>query len=144
MSAFAGPRPRVAALFTRCARLQAVDRSVILPGRSCGTGDRPSVPTGSRVGVQESFSMVEHGGVSLESVEDGRGTVKWFDARKGFGFLEGPAGVDVFIHFSVIEQDQGFRTLRDGEEVLYSAAKGPKGWAATRVRSTRPREAPPA
>ena len=45
----------------------------------------------------------------------------------------------MFIHFSVIEQSDGFRTLKDGEEVIYSAAKGPKGWAATKVRSLRPR-----
>ena len=88
--------------------------------------------------------MVQNGGGSLDSVEERRSTVKWFDARKGFGFLEGPEGIDVFIHFSVIEQEEGFRTLRDGEEVVYSAARGPKGWAATRVRSTRPRGAPPA
>jgi CspA family cold shock protein len=88
--------------------------------------------------------MVENGGVPLDSVEEGRSTVKWFDARKGFGFLAGPEGIDVFIHFSVIEQEEGFRTLRDGEEVVYSAAKGPKGWAATRVRATRPRGTAPA
>ena len=80
-----------------------------------------------------SESSVQH----EESIEDRRGPVRWFDARKGFGFLEGPDGIDIFVHFSVIEQGEGFRTLKDGEEVAYSARKGPKGWAATKVRSLR-------
>jgi len=63
------------------------------------------------------------------------GTVKWFDPRKGYGFIVGPEGQDIFVHFSVIEQTEGFRTLRDGEKVSYSAAVGAKGWSATRVRS---------
>jgi CspA family cold shock protein len=83
--------------------------------------------------------MVENGVRPVDSIDDRQSTVKWFDARKGFGFLTGPDGIDVFIHFSVIEQSDGFRTLKDGEEVIYSAAKGPKGWAATKVRSLRPR-----
>ena len=88
--------------------------------------------------------MSDHTAGPRESIEDRRSIVKWFDARKGFGFLEGPDGVDVFIHFSTIEQADGFRTLRDGEEVVYSAQRGPKGWATTKVRSTRPRGTPPA
>jgi CspA family cold shock protein len=65
------------------------------------------------------------------------GTVKWFDPRKGYGFVVGPQGQDIFVHFSVIEQVEGFRTLRDGEAVSYSAAKGAKGWSATKVKSLR-------
>ncbi len=68
------------------------------------------------------------------SLTDVEGNVKWFDPRKGFGFVIGPEGQDIFIHFSIIQQD-GFRTLRDGERVQYSAALGAKGWAATAVRS---------
>lgn len=63
------------------------------------------------------------------------GTVKWFDARKGYGFVVGPQGQDIFVHFSVIEQTEGFRTLRDGERVRYSAASGQKGWSASKVTS---------
>lgn len=63
------------------------------------------------------------------------GNVKWFDPRKGYGFIVGPEQQDIFVHFSVIEQTEGFRTLRDGERVTYSAAVGPKGWSATHVRS---------
>lgn len=65
------------------------------------------------------------------------GAVKWFDPRKGYGFIVGPQGQDIFVHFSVIDQAEGFKTLRDGESVVYSASKGQKGWSATAVKSTR-------
>ncbi len=65
------------------------------------------------------------------------GAVKWFDPRKGYGFIVGPEGQDIFVHFSVIDQAEGFKTLRDGESVRYSASKGQKGWSATAVKSTR-------
>ena len=73
-----------------------------------------------------------------------QGTVKWFDPRKGFGFVIGPQGEDIFVHFSTIEQEAGFRTLRDGEAVIYSATKGPKGWSATKVQSNRVQTQTPA
>ena len=76
----------------------------------------------------------------LEAVE---GEVKWFDPRKGYGFIVGPEGQDIFVHFTVIEQDEGFRTLRDGEKVLYDAADGDKGWSATKARSTTVRSQRP-
>jgi CspA family cold shock protein len=75
--------------------------------------------------------------VSSNELADQQGQVKWFDARKGFGFIVGPEGQDIFVHFSCIQQAEGFRTLRDGEPVTYSAAKGPKGWAASSVRALR-------
>lgn len=61
------------------------------------------------------------------------GSVKWFDPRKGFGFITGPEGQDIFAHFSIIEGD-GFRVLKDGSRVIYDAAKTDKGWKALRVR----------
>ena len=61
------------------------------------------------------------------------GTVKWFDTKKGFGFIIGPEGQDVFVHFSSIEGD-GFRSLKDGEAVDYDIARGDKGYSATRVK----------
>jgi CspA family cold shock protein len=76
---------------------------------------------------------------SLTSVE---GVVKWFDARKGFGFIVGPEGQDIFVHFSVIEQSEGFRALRDGERVVYSASDGDKGWSATHAKSLGSRVPP--
>jgi len=64
------------------------------------------------------------------------GEVKWFDARKGFGFIIGPDQQDIFVHFSVIDQESGFRTLKDGESVTYSAEEGAKGWSATKVQTS--------
>lgn len=60
------------------------------------------------------------------------GVVKWFDPRKGFGFIVGPDGQDIFVHFTVIAGD-GFRALKDGAPVIYDATRGEKGWKATRV-----------
>jgi cold shock protein len=64
-----------------------------------------------------------------------KGVVKWFNDAKGFGFIEHPSGRDVFVHYSVIEAD-GFKTLKDGEEVLYEIKEGPKGLHAARVQRT--------
>lgn len=61
-----------------------------------------------------------------------KGVVKWFNDAKGFGFIEHGSGRDVFVHYSVIEQD-GFKTLEDGEEVEYEVKEGPKGLHAVRV-----------
>ena len=63
------------------------------------------------------------------------GVVKWFNDAKGFGFIEHTSGKDVFVHYSVIEWD-GFKTLKDGEKVLYELKEGEKGLHAARV--TRP------
>lgn len=60
-----------------------------------------------------------------------RGTVKWFNDAKGFGFINNEKG-DVFVHFSAIEIE-GFKTLKDGEEVQYELSEGPKGLNATKV-----------
>jgi CspA family cold shock protein len=73
------------------------------------------------------------GELPLEQLSDVEGVVKWFDPRKGFGFVVGPEGQDIFVHFSVIEGD-GFRVLKDGAPVRYDAVKSDKGWKATRVR----------
>jgi CspA family cold shock protein len=59
--------------------------------------------------------------------------VKWFDTKKGFGFIVGPEGQDVFVHFSSIEGD-GFRSLKDGETVDYDMAQGAKGFSASHVK----------
>jgi len=69
---------------------------------------------------------------SPDSLKDVEGQVKWFDPRKGFGFIVGPDGQDIFVHFTVIEGD-GFRVLRDGSTVIYDAENSDKGWRSTRV-----------
>ncbi len=60
------------------------------------------------------------------------GTVKWFNEKKGFGFIEQESGADVFVHHSAINSD-GFRTLNDGDRVTFEIEEGPKGPAATNV-----------
>ncbi|MFO1340345.1 MAG: cold shock domain-containing protein [Burkholderiaceae bacterium] len=66
---------------------------------------------------------------------DLRGTVKWFNDAKGFGFIEPQGGGDdVFAHFSAIQMD-GFRTLKQGSEVVFELVQGPKGYLAQNIRS---------
>lgn len=60
------------------------------------------------------------------------GTVKWFNAEKGYGFIEGQDGKDVFVHFSAIEQD-GFKTLDEGQEVEFEVVEGARGPQAANV-----------
>lgn len=63
-----------------------------------------------------------------------KGTVKWFNDAKGFGFIEPEGGgADVFAHFSAIQMD-GFRTLKQGSQVLYDLVQGPKGDLAQNIR----------
>ncbi len=60
------------------------------------------------------------------------GTVKWFNASKGYGFIERQDGPDVFVHFTAIQGD-GFRTLQEGQHVEFTIEKGPKGLQAANV-----------
>ncbi len=62
------------------------------------------------------------------------GTVKWFNADKGFGFITGDDGVDVFAHFSQIQVD-GFKTLEEGQKVSFEIAQGPKGPQAENIQA---------
>ena len=61
-----------------------------------------------------------------------RGIVRWFNNGFGYGFIQDKAGIDVFVHYSVI-QAEGYRTLQDGQEVEFEAVQGPKGQHATVV-----------
>lgn len=69
-----------------------------------------------------------------------KGTVKWFNDAKGFGFIAHSSGRDVFVHYSVIATE-GFKTLKDGETVEYELKEGPKGLQASKVVRTAPPEA---
>lgn len=60
------------------------------------------------------------------------GTVKWFNADKGYGFITQPDGDDVFCHYSAIEM-QGFKTLREAQEVEFEVEQSPKGLQAVNV-----------
>jgi CspA family cold shock protein len=62
-----------------------------------------------------------------------KGTVKWFNAEKGFGFITAEGGNDVFVHFSSIEGD-GFKSLDEGQAVSFDVTQGNKGPQASNVR----------
>ena len=61
-----------------------------------------------------------------------KGTVKWFNAKKGFGFISDEEGNDVFVHFSALQMD-GFRVLDEGDEVEFEVVNGEKGPQAANV-----------
>ena len=65
----------------------------------------------------------------LEGIE---GEIKWFDPRKGYGFIVGPEGQDIFVHFSVI-QAEGRKTLHEGQRVSMEVTQGEKGPQAENV-----------
>ena len=62
-----------------------------------------------------------------------RGKVKWFDEKKGYGFISKENGGDVFVHYSAIEMP-GFKTLKQGQIVEFEVVKGPKGEQASKVK----------
>lgn len=63
------------------------------------------------------------------------GTVKWFNTEKGYGFILSPEGEDVFVHYRAILVE-GFKNLREGQEVNYLQVKSEKGWQAAEVELT--------
>ena len=61
-----------------------------------------------------------------------KGTVKWINESRGYGFLSHPEGDDIFVHYTAI-QGNGFRTLKEGQEVEFTVERGPKGLQASSV-----------
>ena len=84
------------------------------------------------------FSFTEGQGLHISKDLKGvfsvreKGTVKWFNGAKGYGFIQRSTGEDVFVHFSAI-QENGYRTLNEGETVEFDLLKGPKGFQAANV-----------
>jgi CspA family cold shock protein len=68
-------------------------------------------------------------------IEKETGTVKWFNDAKGYGFISREAGEDVFVHYSAIEGEEGFRSLREDQQVEFAVEQGPKGLQAVHVRA---------
>jgi CspA family cold shock protein len=68
----------------------------------------------------------------LEVLEMAKGKVKWFNDKKGYGFIEQEGGKDVFVHFQAIQGD-GFKTLKEGQEVTFDVVEGAKGPQASNV-----------
>ena len=66
-----------------------------------------------------------------------KGTVKWFNNQKGYGFITGEDGKDVFVHFSAISMD-GYKTLQEGTEVQFDIVEGMKGAQAANVTPVTP------
>ena len=68
--------------------------------------------------------------------ERSRGTVKWFNADKGYGFISRPDGDDLFVHYSEVQSD-GFRSLNEGDQVEFEVTQGKKGLQASSVTVVR-------
>ena len=71
--------------------------------------------------------------IVMEDLKDMKGTVKWFNAAKGFGFISTEDGEDVFVHYSALEETGEFRTLEEGQAVEFEIVEGAKGPQASGV-----------
>ncbi len=82
--------------------------------------DVRTVSAGLRICIEERICPME------------KGTVKWFNGAKGFGFISRPGGEDVFVHYKAIVGD-GYKNLNEGDQVQFELERGPKGLQATNV-----------
>jgi cold shock protein len=90
---------------------------------------------GPRLKCNSNVAAPAHRGCACEVLEvKEQGTVKWFNASKGYGFIQRQTGEDVFVHFSAIVMD-GYKSLNEGQAVEFEVKKGPKGLQAENVTS---------
>jgi cold shock protein len=87
-------------------------------------------PVLSRVALRPAPRYFTGRGVTKLSKE--QGVVKWFNAAKGYGFIQRQSGEDVFVHFSAIQSD-GYKSLNEGQSVEFEVKQGPKGLQAENV-----------
>ena len=88
-----------------------------------------------RAGQQAAFLVAKShlmNNLGAVSVSREQGTVKWFNAAKGYGFIQRQSGEDVFVHFSAI-QSEGYKSLNEGQAVEFEVKQGPKGLQAENV-----------
>jgi cold shock protein len=87
------------------------------------------------LGDHQETDQERQSNLNIEVVEvKEQGTVKWFNASKGYGFIQRQTGEDVFVHFSAIVMD-GYKSLNEGQAVEFEVKKGPKGLQAENVTS---------
>jgi len=114
-----------------------VDFQLLLCGLAIGSeglvyqGWRLPVPAGNPFRTRFRGRCIS-GGIHLNKE---RGVVKWFNAAKGYGFIQRSTGEDVFVHYSAIEM-AGYRSLENGAEVEFEVKQGPKGLQAENVQKT--------
>ncbi len=98
-------------------------------------GDRIAIASSKPHRHHQETDQEKQGNSNIEVVEvKEQGTVKWFNASKGYGFIQRQTGEDVFVHFSAIQMD-GYKSLNEGQAVKFEVTKGPKGLHAENVTS---------
>jgi CspA family cold shock protein len=108
-------------------RSTAPVRYQVKPGTVTGNGGHLST-TDWRYARQTATAQ-DRGATKLSREQ---GVVKWFNASKGYGFIQRQSGEDVFVHFSAIQMD-GYKTLNEGQMVEFEVKQGPKGYQAENV-----------
>jgi len=101
-------------------------------GRECLDSAKPSVPKCISLTAGTSFSPSSQGVQKEGLVERLKGTVKWFNNAKGYGFIGRADGPDVFVHYSAISSE-GYKSLQEGDQVEFEIAEGQKGPQAANV-----------
>jgi CspA family cold shock protein len=101
-------------------------------GRSLAANRNLDFPVGKKPDLSSQHQMPSSGRPAGKETFMNKGTVKWFNDAKGFGFITREGGEDVFVHHTAIAA-QGFRTLAEGDQVQFEIVKGPKGLQAANV-----------